>query len=91
MTEDPDRWLETEEAAARFSSHEEHYRHHLRCNHYPNWLAWLTVSLFCSSYIIVPTTMVVVFASTLLCYRGAHLMLAAEQMARSVPVPNNLP
>jgi len=75
MASNPDRWLETATAAEQFSSHHAHYLHHIATHNYPDWLAWLTVALFCSSYILVPVVMGIVFVSTLLCYRGADVMV----------------
>ena len=72
----PERCLETKESVSHFSSHSDHYQQYMATQAWwcHDWVAWLTVGLFCSSYILVPITFGALLSSALLCSRGAEVL-----------------
>lgn len=54
----------------------------------PRWLAWVTVSLFCSIHLIVPTVMVGMVVALLLCFRGKYILETIDWALASSFVPD---
>lgn len=56
----------------------------------PRWVAWITVSIFCSLHLIVPSILAGLFGALVLCYRGRYVLdtiewLLMEAMANFMP------
>ena len=57
--------------------------------HAPAWLAWVTVSLFCSLHLIVPTLLATIVATYLMCFRGKHILDTVEWLS-GILIPSEI-